>query len=205
MHNFEFYIAHEYENPTHLFFYRPIRLTTNLLKAKILNDYKIDFDKTYQFYLNLGGLNFSFIGKPIRRDAPDEIVFLIQESRIELRKYPRLKTENLGIKVTVENLKGYLVDISLGGCKVKFENPIPEKFYMSSSYKILEIETPDGKVVKIPAYAVNVNTCLNTVSFAFLRKDEKVVKLYTKIGEYIKRLKEKFSYENGQSGESCPL
>jgi hypothetical protein len=205
MHNFEFYIAHEHDNPTHLFFYRPLRLTTNLLKAKILNNYKIEFDKYYQFYLKLGGLNFSFVGKPIRKEAPDEVVFLIKESRIELRKYPRLKTENLGIRVTAEGLKGYLVDISLGGCKVRFDEPIPEKFYMSSSYKILEIEPPDGKVVKIPAYVVNVNTCLNTASFAFTRKDEKVVKLYTKIGEYIKRLKEQFPYKQEESGGSCPL
>jgi len=183
----DFYIAHEYENPTNIFFYKPIKVSTNLLKAKILYGYKIDFEKLYQFYLNLEGLNFSFIGKPIRESSPQEILFLIKESRIELRKYPRIKTEMLGIKVSSDGLQGKLMDISLGGCRVVFETPIPTFFYKSSPQKILTIESPEGEPIKISAYIVNVNLQQNSISFAFLKKDEKVLKLYTKIGEYLKR------------------
>jgi len=185
----EFYIAHEHENPTNLFFYRPVKVTTNLLKAKILDDYKINFDKLYQFYLNLEGLNFSFLGQPIRQSSPDEIIFLIRDSRIELRKYPRLKTENLNIKVSSEGLTGKLLDISLGGCRVGFDIPIPSAFYKSSSRKVLTVEPPEGKPVKVTAYIVNVNPAHNSVSFAFARNDEKVLKLYTEVSQLLKRMR----------------
>lgn len=182
----EFYIAHEYENPTNIFFYRPIKVTTNLLKAKILDDYKINFEKLYQFYLNLDGVNFTLLGKPIFEIFPQKFLFLIKETKIELRKYPRLKTERLGIKVSADDLQGKLIDISLGGCKVGFETTIPTDFYKNSPQKILTIELPEGKPIKISAYIVTVNLQQNTVSFKFLQKSEKILKLYAKISEYIK-------------------
>ena len=185
----EFYIAHEYENPTNLFFYRPIKVTTNLLKVKILDDYQINFDKLYQFYLNLEGLNFTLLGKPIRKTSSQEVLFLIKESRIELRKYPRIKTESLAIKVFTGGLQGKLMDFSLGGCRIRFETPIPPLFYKSSSQKTLTIETPEGEPVKITAYIVNVNPKQNSISFSFPKRDAKILKLYTKISEYLKRRK----------------
>ena len=189
MYDFEFHIAHEVENPAHIFFYKPITIGINTLKAKILDEHPIDFEKYYQFYLNLDGINFSFIGKPLEKNSQNEITFLIKESRIELRRYPRLKTERLNIPVEIQHLSGRLVDISLGGCRIRFDGPIPASLFSSGSRVPITVKPPGGKPVNVWGYIVNVNPGERSISVAFAGRDEKVLKLYSRISEMLKNQK----------------
>ena len=101
------------------FFYKPVKVSTNLLKALLLEEKTLNPNSRYQFYFNFDGINFSFIGKPIEiKDK--EITLMIEESHIELRRYPRLKIPYPDIIVKVGSLKGHLKDISLGGCRIQF-------------------------------------------------------------------------------------
>jgi len=188
MFDFEFHIAHELDNPTHIFFYKPIQIGVNTLKVRILDKYNIDFNKSYQFYLNMGGANFSFFAKPLKKNSEDEVEFLIQESRIELRKYPRLKTDSLNIKVFVRTLEGTLADISLGGCKVKFNGKIPASFFEKGAKATLSVEIPsESKQVDLSGFIVNVNPKDNAVSFAFEKQDNKVLSVYKTISDLLKK------------------
>lgn len=184
----EFHIAHEADNPTHIFFYKPITVETNTLRVKILDDYKIDFNKLYQFYLNVGGANFSFLAKPLEQKADNVYTFLIKDSWIELRKYPRLKTDSLDIDVSVKGMKGKLADISLGGCKVKFRHPIPRSLFSPPHNRVLvSIYLPGEKEpVNIWAEVVKVDSAEKSVSCEFTHKDERILKLYRRITDLLK-------------------
>lgn len=185
----EFYIGHEKGNPLKAFYYRPVKVTTNTLIAKILGEFKVDFSKEYQFYFTLDGINFSFIGKPVRSERKNEVTFLVKESRIELRRYPRIRVEDPNIVVVSSTLTGYLIDISLGGCKVKFEGEITPSYYKSNPIKRLTFEIPNYRPISFPARIVNVQLNENSVSYAFNSKDEKVLKLYNAVINYL-RLRE---------------
>ncbi len=175
------------DNPTHIFFYKPINIGVNTLKVKILDNFDIDFDKSYQLYLNMGGSNFSFITKPLKKSSNNEVELLVQESRIELRKYPRLKTEHLNVKVFVRTLEGILADISLGGCKLKFNSPIPSSFFEKGAKAKLSMAIPGiENLVDLSAYIVNVNPKEHAVSFAFETKDNKVLTTYKTISDLLK-------------------
>ena len=175
------------DNPTHIFFYKPINIGVNTLKVKLLDKFDISFDKRYQLYLNMGGANFSFITKPLRKSSNNEVELLVQDSRIELRKYPRLKTDHLNIKVFVRTLEGILADISLGGCKVKFDKPIPSTFFEKGAKAKLSMAIPGtDDLVDLSAYIVNVNPKDYAVSFAFETKDNKVLTTYKTISDMLK-------------------
>ena len=184
---FEFYIGHEYQNPLKIFYYKPLRITSNTLRAEILNNIKISFDKEYSFYFSVDGINFSFVGKPLEQNSERDFTFLIKESRIELRRYPRIDVDDPNIRVRVNDLEGYIKDISLGGCKVQFLNNLPPHFYKQHQNTMLTIELPDAKPVTIPAKLVNVNPSLNTASFAFASRDVRVIKLYNNVINYLRQ------------------
>lgn len=185
----DFHIAHEVDNPTHIFFYKPIEIGTNVLKAKILDDYKIDFDKSYQFYFNSGGATFSFLTKPIEKIGEDTYSFLIKEGWIELRRYPRLKTENLDIKVSVKGLRGKLVDFSLGGCRAKFEYTLPKSLLTANTPRVFtNIYLPgEEKPLNLWVKVVSVNPSRNEISCEFTFRDEKILRIYKKIVELLRK------------------
>lgn len=188
-HSLNFHIAHEADNPSHIFFYKPIEVGTNILKAKILDDYEIDFNKFYQFYFNSGGATFSFLTKPIEKIGKDTYAFLIKEGWIELRRYPRLKTEDLNIKVSVKGLRGKLIDFSLGGCRAKFDYAVPKSLTTAAAPRVFTNiyfpgeEEPLSLWVKI----VSVNPSRNEISCEFTLKDEKVLRIYKKIVELLQK------------------
>jgi len=182
----DFYIAYEVDNPLNTFFYKPIEVSTNLLKALLLEEKKLNPYKRYKFYFNLDGVNFSFIGKPVEiKDK--EITLMIEESHIELRKYPRLKIPYPDIVVKIETLKGHLKDISLGGCRVQLEKPISPYFLEKGFQKIVEIELPNGKTFKVKAKIVNVMFTTKQISCAFSEKSENVIKLYREVIDYLRK------------------
>ena len=188
MFDVEFHIAHELDNSANNFFYKPVSLKTNLLRVKILDAVCLKSDRRYIFYLNIDGVNFALIGRPLRRLSDNEWLFLIEDSRIELRRYPRLNTEHLDIKVQVDNLIGKLADISLGGCRVVFNNPISGLIdHQTASRKRLTFYLPDYSHVDVWARVVAVNPPKRSISFAFLGPHERVLKLYQYITDLLKR------------------
>ena len=176
------------DNSANNFFYKPISLKTNLLRLKILDAVCLKLNKRYIFYLNIDGVNFALIGRPLKRLGDNEWLFLIEDSRIELRRYPRLNTEHLGIKVQVDNLFGKLADISLGGCRVVFDNPISGLIdHTNVSRKRLTFYPPDTPPISVWARVVAVNPPKRSISFAFLGPQETVLKLYQHITELLKK------------------
>jgi len=186
MPDLEFHIAHEAGNPTHIFFYKPVDVQTNILKVKILDDYQIDFNKMYQFYLNIGGTNFSFLAQPLKKEG-DVYTFLIKESWIELRRYPRIKTSDLGIEVKVKDFRGILEDFSLGGCRVKFRHPITRSAFEGHRRKvILSIKLPgEEEPYHLWADVVSVEPAERRIACEFVNKDERILKLYSKISKML--------------------
>ena len=154
-----------------------------------MDGYRIDFDKLYQFYFNSGGATFSFLTKPIEKIGEDTYTFLIKEGWIELRRYPRLKTKDLNIKASVKGLNGKLVDFSLGGCRIKFEFPIPKSLLTAQSSKVfLKIFLPDEEQpVTFWANVVSANPERNEISCEFTYRDERVLKVYKKIVELLQK------------------
>ena len=184
--NFEYFIAYEHNNPANLFFYKPLKIETNFIKAKILDKGQINLEREYHLYLNIGGVNFSFLVQPLKKDN-DEVVFLVKDSKIELRKYPRLKTEGLNISVSSDGIEGKLDDISLGGCRIKVEEGLVELFVKKNALKTLSITLPNGKNFKVKAYVVNVHPQKKFISFSFPQKNSEVLRLYTSIVELLRR------------------
>jgi hypothetical protein len=162
-----------------------MKMEPNKLKVQILGPYDVDFDKNYQLYFSLGGVNFVLIGKPIKRRC-DIVWFAIKDSKIELRKYPRLKTESLNIKVVSEDIVAKLLDISLGGCKIKIEKSSIEKYTRSSANKILQLIFPDGQTYFLKAYVVHADSFKKTIAFAFQKRSETIIKVYALIVEMLK-------------------
>jgi hypothetical protein len=184
--NFEYFIAHEYENPAYIFFYKPILIEPNIVKAQILSEHNIDFDKTYQLYLNLGGINFTLLVKPLKK-VNNEVIFVVKDSKIELRKYPRLKTDSLNIEVSSDNISGKLLDISLGGCKIRVDGGLIEPYTRQSARKILKFHFPDGKTYSLTATVVNANPANRTIAFSFPKRSENIVKVYSLIVDMLKK------------------
>ncbi|NPB05425.1 MAG: PilZ domain-containing protein [Aquificae bacterium] len=183
----ELYIAHEVDNPLEMFFYTPVSMSTNLLKVRLLEGKKVDLEKDYTFYYNRDGINFSFVGRPIKKVGEDTLLVLIKDSRIELRRYPRVKVPFDEIVVEVDGLKGFLRDISLGGCRLQFLKPIPSDFLDRGLVKRVRFFLPDGQTFEVKAKVVNIMRESRSVSCAFVMKDETVVKLYKAVTLYLRR------------------
>ena len=186
----EFHIAHEVDNSINSFFYKPLDLKTNLLTVRVLNGEELNSNKKYVFYLSIDGVNFALIGKPLKRLNENDWLFLIEESKIELRRYPRLNTEILDIKVCVNQLLGKLLDISLGGCKIGFDFSLKDEILPKNvlGKKWLHFYLPDNTVTKVLARTVYLNLSKNTMAFAFLDSHDKVLKLYLKIWNFLKEI-----------------
>jgi len=146
----------------------------------------LDLSSEYYLYLNIGGVNFSLLVRPLLRER-DEVIFFVKESKIELRKYPRLKTDKLDITVTSEGIKGKLDDISLGGCRVKVEEGSIDNFVKQNALKTLSVTLPNGKNFQVKAYVVNVQPQKKFVSFSFPQKSSEVLRLYTSIVELLRK------------------
>ncbi len=190
----DFYIAYEVDNPLNMFFYKPVGISTNLLKVHLLDDKNIDLQKDYQFYFNLDGINFAFVGRPVKREGDRELLVLIKDSRIELRRYPRLKIPFDDLIVEIDGLKGVLRDVSLGGCRLELGKPIPSNFLLGGAEKVLTFHIPNEKIHRLKCKVVNVQDRTRNISCAFSQKDDKVIKLYRAITEYIRRKLESDSF-----------
>jgi ribosomal protein S17 len=185
MEKLEYYIAYDVENPANIFFYRPIEIDRNTLKIKILDGYVPDRNKLYKLHWSLDGVNFSLIGKVIElKDC--NVIFVIKESKIDLRRYPRINTEHLNIKVKTNNIEAKLVDISIRGCKIKIEKGSIAEYTQRSARKILQFIFPEGDTYTLEAYVVNANPALKTVSFTFPRNNNVALKVYSKILDRLK-------------------
>ncbi len=153
------------------------------MKVELIDNYPLDKEKNYQFYLNVDGLNFAVIGKLLKKDK-NTYSFLIKESKIEQRRYPRIPTQDLKIKVYSSLGEGILADISLGGCKVKFEKPKSQP--VKNQEILMTFYLPTGVTYKILAKVVDYNPSMGTVSFSFPKKDWKIFKLFSEIGLLIR-------------------
>jgi hypothetical protein len=182
----DFYIGYEVDNPHHSFFYKPLKITPNLLTVELLEDYKFDPSKEYQFYFTLDGTNFSLIGKPVKIIDRNKAVFLIKDSSIELRRYPRIYLKDKDIKVRIGYLVGYLKDISLGGCRVAFDEPLPRSFYTSHVGKTLEFIIPGKDKIRVEGNIVHLMNDSKEAAFVFNSKNPFVVKLYKEVTDYLK-------------------
>ncbi len=182
----DFYIGYEVGKPHRIFLYKPVKISTNLLTIELVEPFPLERDKEYQFYFRLGKNNFSLTGIPIKVEK-NRAVLLIRDSSIELRRYPRVYLTTPDVKVKVNNLAGYLKDISLGGCRVHFKKPIPRAFYMLDLEKVLEITVPGYEPIKVKGRVVNISDSHMEASFVFKEKSPEVVRLHKLITEYIEK------------------
>jgi hypothetical protein len=180
----DFFIGFEKDNPSRLFFYKPIKLSTNLLTIELLDNYNLQADKEYQFYFNIDGTNFAFLGKPIKIER-NKAIFLIKDSAIELRRYPRVTVKEKSIKVKVDYFLGWLIDISLGGCRIGFDTPLPRAFYSYNPIKTLKFFIPPSKEIKIRAKLINILNDYKEAAFVFDSDSSLRVKLYNEIIKYL--------------------
>jgi len=184
----DFFIAYEVNNPINHFFYKPIKLETNFFKISLDENAKkrLNPNRFYQFYFNLMGTNFVLIGKPYKVEDKEALIF-VKDSHIELRRFPRIDVEQVKIPVNLELLTGYLKDISLGGCKIAFEKPVPYS-YLHSGYKNkLLVNLNKDKTFEIPIKIVGFSENRKYISCAFTEKDKKILEFYQ---EVLKKLKE---------------
>jgi len=184
--NFDFYIGYEIDNPHHSFFYKPIKMTPNLLTIELLEDFEFNPDKEYQFHFTLDGTNFALIGKPVKIIDKNKAEFLIRDSNIELRRYPRvyLKDED-DVKVRIGYRVGKLKDISLGGCRIAFDEPLTRFFYANSAAKTLEFIIPGREKIKVEGNLVHLRNDAKEAAFVFQPTNPNVVKLYKEITDYL--------------------
>jgi hypothetical protein len=182
----DFFIGYEVGNPHHSFFYKPLKITTNLLTVELLEDFDFNPDKEYQFHFTLDGTTFALIGKPMKILDRNRATFFIKESSIELRRYPRIYLNDRDIKVRIGYLLGYLKDISLGGCRIAFDEPLPRSFYTSHVNKTLEFLIPGKDRIKVSGNIVHLMNDFKEAAFVFNSKNPFVIKLYKEITEYLK-------------------
>jgi len=185
-----YYIAYEANNPINMVFYNPISIDTNTLKIRLLDDITLNPQKDYEFIFNLDGANLALVGKPIEIKG-SEATILIKESRIELRRYPRIAVPNNLVMVQIDNFKGVLKDISLGGCRVALNSPILSSLLNKGYEKVARFILPDNYQVEIPVQIVWASKGKRQISCAFKERNIQVLELYKKIINLIKNSLEK--------------
>ncbi len=153
-----------------------------------MEEVELNPKKLFQFFFTLEGARFSVIGKPLRFDGR-RVTFLVIDSAIELRRFPRVKVPSGLVKVRIEYYVGDLIDISLGGCRVGFENPLPRSFYTGGLEKVLDFILPDGSSLRVKGKVVNVSSNFKEVSFKFNEHNRRVIELNKRIGELIEKKK----------------
>jgi len=137
-------VAYEKGNPFEVFMYRLVDFGVNTFETQILDNRKPGKTR-YVFTLhhdNLvnvmerirllngkvaeaiqkGGKNayYHFIVEPLEYDKFTRSgLFLIRESHIELRRYPRIYLKQPLIEAEFEGLTGFVKNISIGGARIK--------------------------------------------------------------------------------------
>lgn len=172
-------VAYKQENPFEVFMYRLTDFGINTFEIQILDDNAPERTR-YVFILqheNLvnvmerlklqnskiseaiqkGGKNafYHFIVKPLKYDKyTSSGLFLIKESHIELRKYPRIYLKEPLIETEFEGLKGFVKNLSIGGARIKLsqnltgeiieelvkKGKVPGKFKLVGMNKLYELE-----------------------------------------------------------------
>ncbi len=185
-----FHVGYEKGNPIENFIYVPLKVSPNLMTVKVMENHPLEMNKWYELFFYIDGSNFALEVLPLADLGKGKYLLLVTETRIELRRHPRLNIDRyVTIKVWVDQQEGILKDISLGGCRVFFKNPILPNFYKKNLKKRLIFEVEDGKYTEIWGYVVAVNLKDSWVSFKFNDNYEKIYNLYMKITELIKKKK----------------
>ncbi len=174
------YIAYEVNNPINMIFYKPLSLDTNILKIRLLDNIQLKLNQEYEFIFNLNGINLALIGKPIQVEGNNATI-LIRESRIELRRYPRITVPENLVKVQIDKFKGILKDISLGGCRIVLNGPIISRLLNQGYEKIAKFILPDDYQVELPVQIVWISKEKRQISCAFKERNGKVLELYKRI------------------------
>ncbi len=187
-----FFIGYEADNPVNNFYYIPLSVDVNKVKVQLLENTKVDPNKLYQLYFSLDGVNFNFLAKPIKFLPERKVIFFILDSKIELRKYPRIPVnKDIPVKVWVDALEAKLLDISLGGCRVKILKPIDLNNYTKSgSIRNLYFQFFDRQkeeIYKILAKVVNVDTQKREMAFVYIPYQDAIGIVYKRILNLLKR------------------
>jgi hypothetical protein len=187
-----FFIGYEADNPVNNFYYIPLSVDVNKVKVQLLENTKVVPNKLYQLYFSLDGVNFSLLAKPIEFLPDNKVVFFILDSKIELRKHPRIPiNKEIPLKVWVDALEAKLVDISLGGCRVKILKPIDLNNYAKSGrirnlyFQFLDREKEE--IYKILAKVVNVNTEKKEMAFVYIPYQDSIGIVYKRILNLLKK------------------
>jgi hypothetical protein len=186
-----FFIGYEADNPVNNFYYIPLSVDVNKVKVQLLENTKVDPNKLYQLYFSLDGVNFNFLAKPIKFLAENKVIFFILDSKIELRKYPRIPVnKDIPVKVWVDALEAKLLDISLGGCRVKILKPIDLNNYTKSgSIRNLYFQFFDRQkeeIYKILAKVVNVDTQKKEMAFVYIPYQDAIGIVYKRVLNLLK-------------------
>ncbi|MEO2153365.1 MAG: PilZ domain-containing protein [Aquificota bacterium] len=186
-----FFIGYEADNPVNNFYYIPLSVDVNKVKVQLLENTKVDPNKLYQLYFSLDGVNFNFLAKPIKFLPENKVIFFILDSKIELRKYPRIPVnKDIPVKVWVDALEAKLLDISLGGCRVKILKPIDLNNYTKSgSIRNLYFQFFDRQkeeIYKILAKVVNVDTQKKEMAFVYIPYQDAIGIVYKRVLNLLK-------------------
>jgi hypothetical protein len=118
-----------------------------------------------------------------------EVLFFIKDTHLEQRKYPRFKVQELGINVNLKNLKGVLVDISRGGCRIFFPSIRGSRFIDMEQLEKLEFTLPNGKKYQLKARMLSFNPETWEASFAFIKGQDGIPIMLKEILEMLKAKK----------------
>jgi hypothetical protein len=185
----DIFIAYKKDDPSEMFFYRLLDMEVNTLEVQLLDPIK-DKESDYIFIVPFNGIKLSLVGKLLQYDEKTKsALFLIKESDLELRKYPRIKLPPKLVKVEIDSYKGYLVNISFGGIKVQLEKNITGELlnYLQIHYPIkAKIYLPTGKVYTVYLQLVSFNVFKSWLSFKFVKSNSETIQLYKDIVAYLK-------------------
>jgi hypothetical protein len=185
----DIFIAYKKDDPSEMFFYRLLNMEVNTLEVQLLDPIK-DKESDYIFIVPFNGIKLSLVGKLLQYDEKTKsALFLIKESDLELRKYPRIKLPSKLVKIEIDSYKGYLVNISFGGIKVQLEKNITGELlnYLQTHYPIkAKIYLPTGKVYTVYLQLVSFDVFKSWLSFKFVKSNSKTMQLYKDIVTYLK-------------------
>jgi len=193
----DIYIAYKKDDPTEMFFYRLMDLGINTLEVQLLDTIQ-DKESEYLFIVPSDGINLFLVGKLLKYDERTKsALFLIKESNLELRKYPRVKLPPNLVKIELDDHTGYILDISLGGLKVQLKKNITGELLNSlkHSHSIrANVILPNGKIYQTALQLVSFDVFKRQLSFKFYQTNNITTQMYKEIIELLKKKK----FEDGK-------
>ncbi|GEM_PF-1441878 len=173
------------------FLYKPIKILPDYMKVQIIEGETPSVPmEPYTLYFTLGSAIITIDGLALKIDPETQkVIFFVKDTHLEQRKYPRFKVQELGINVYLRNLKGVLVDISRGGCRIFFPSIRGSRFIDMEQLDKLEFILPNGKTYKLKARMLSFNPETWEASFAFIKGQDGIPIMLKEILDMLKAKK----------------